>query len=131
MNLIKTGWDTPRRIVSAIRTLIAGHGTLSKTFRIWIINSETGLNHFMKSKSRVVGLSSSRKGVEFTPKSELYWPNWIQDKAFLILLVMGILEERTEKKSMYETIWLQDDKCTRWWSWEHTSSEGKRPSSPQ
>lgn len=53
----------------------------------------------MKFKRRVVGLSSSRKGAEFTPKSELYWPNWIQGKAFLSLLVMGILEERTEKKS--------------------------------
>jgi len=66
----------------------------------------------MKSKSRVVVVSCSRRGAEFTPKSELYWPNWIQDKAFLSLLVMAILEERLEKKSMYETIWPQDEKCS-------------------
>lgn len=43
--------------------------------------------------------------MEFT---ELSWPNWIQDKAFLRLAVSALLEEGI-RKSTSETIWLQDE----------------------
>lgn len=101
MNLIHARRDRSCRILSAIKTLIAGHGTMSETFISWDINSETGLSHPMTAKGRIVDLSSNRGGMEFTLKLELLWTNWIQDKTFCCLLVMDILEEGREKHGKY------------------------------